>query len=110
MPPFSTRIEEEGVQINNVKLVAQGVLQEAEMLALLRGEQFFDGPPREKLTPAGGSAVREATSVGAIFIHIQPAIVSIALWRPTSSTNSSISGSLVVASNSAQACTDPADL
>ncbi|MGZ5181077.1 MAG: hydantoinase B/oxoprolinase family protein [Ramlibacter sp.] len=36
MPPFSTRIEEEGVQIDNVKLVDQGVLREAEMLALLR--------------------------------------------------------------------------
>jgi 5-oxoprolinase (ATP-hydrolysing) len=29
MPPFSTRIEEEGVQINNVLLVDQGVLREA---------------------------------------------------------------------------------
>jgi 5-oxoprolinase (ATP-hydrolysing) len=35
MPPFSTRIEEEGVQIDNVKLVCRGVLREAEMLALL---------------------------------------------------------------------------
>ena len=26
--------------------------------------QFFDGPPLEKLAPSGGSAVREATSVG----------------------------------------------
>ncbi len=38
MPPFSTRIEEEGVQIDNVKLVDRGVLREAEILALLRGE------------------------------------------------------------------------
>jgi 5-oxoprolinase (ATP-hydrolysing) len=37
MPPFSTRIEEEGVQINNVKLVDRGTLREAEMLALLSG-------------------------------------------------------------------------
>ena len=36
MPPFSTRIEEEGVQIDNVKLVDGGRLLEAEMLALLR--------------------------------------------------------------------------
>ncbi len=28
--------------------------------------QFFDGPPLEKLAPPGGSAVRRATSVGAI--------------------------------------------
>ena len=35
MPPFSTRIDEEGVQIDNVKLVERGRLREAEMLALL---------------------------------------------------------------------------
>jgi len=35
MPPFSTRIEEEGVQIDNLKLVDRGHLREAEMLALL---------------------------------------------------------------------------
>jgi 5-oxoprolinase (ATP-hydrolysing) len=35
MPPFSTRIEEEGVLIDNFKLVDGGVLREAEMLALL---------------------------------------------------------------------------
>ena len=29
--------------------------------------QFFDGPPLEKLAPAGGSAVHEVTSVGATF-------------------------------------------
>jgi 5-oxoprolinase (ATP-hydrolysing) len=38
MPPFSTRIEEEGVEINNFKLVDRGILREKEMLALLRGE------------------------------------------------------------------------
>jgi 5-oxoprolinase (ATP-hydrolysing) len=38
MPPFSTRIEEEGVEINNFKLVDRGVLREHEMLELLRGE------------------------------------------------------------------------
>jgi len=37
MPPFSTRIDEEGVQIDNVKLVERGQLREAEMLALLQG-------------------------------------------------------------------------
>ncbi len=35
MPPFSTRIDEEGVEIDNVKLVERGVLREAEMIALL---------------------------------------------------------------------------
>ena len=35
MPPFSTSIEEEGVQIQNFKLVERGVLREAAMLALL---------------------------------------------------------------------------
>jgi 5-oxoprolinase (ATP-hydrolysing) len=36
MPPFSTTIDEEGVQIVNFKLVDQGVLQEEKMLVLLR--------------------------------------------------------------------------
>ncbi|MBK6568751.1 hydantoinase B/oxoprolinase family protein [Candidatus Aalborgicola defluviihabitans] len=40
MPPFSTRIEEEGVQINNFKLVDRGVLREAEMVALLSSGEF----------------------------------------------------------------------
>lgn len=35
MPPFSTRIEEEGVLIDNFKLVDRGQLREAEMLTLL---------------------------------------------------------------------------
>jgi 5-oxoprolinase (ATP-hydrolysing) len=45
MPPFSTHIDEEGVQLRNVKLVDAGVLREAEMLALLRGETGCDGQP-----------------------------------------------------------------
>ena len=35
MPPFSTRIDEEGVQINNVKLVDRGILLEEQVLNLL---------------------------------------------------------------------------
>jgi 5-oxoprolinase (ATP-hydrolysing) len=35
MPPFSTTIDEEGVQIQNFKLVDRGVLRETEMLDLL---------------------------------------------------------------------------
>ena len=45
MPPFSTHIDEEGVQLRNVLLVDAGVLREAEMLALLRGETGCDGQP-----------------------------------------------------------------
>ena len=40
MPPFSTRIEEEGVQINNFKLVERGTLREAEMVALLQSGAY----------------------------------------------------------------------
>jgi 5-oxoprolinase (ATP-hydrolysing) len=40
MPPFSTRIEEEGVQINNFKLVDRGVLRDAEMVALLSSGEY----------------------------------------------------------------------
>ena len=49
MPPFSTRIEEEGVQINNVKLVAQGVLQEAQMLALLQSGPYPSRNPQQNM-------------------------------------------------------------
>jgi 5-oxoprolinase (ATP-hydrolysing) len=49
MPPFSTRIEEEGVQINNFKLVAQGVLQEAAMLELLQSGKYPSRNPAQNL-------------------------------------------------------------
>ena len=49
MPPFSTRIEEEGVQINNVKLVDRGVLREAEMIALLEGGEYPSRNPAQNL-------------------------------------------------------------
>jgi 5-oxoprolinase (ATP-hydrolysing) len=49
MPPFSTRIEEEGVQINNVKLVDRGVLRETEMLALLQSGEFPSRNPQQNL-------------------------------------------------------------
>lgn len=49
MPPFSTRIEEEGVQIDNVKLVEAGRLREAEMLALLSSGQYPSRNPPQNL-------------------------------------------------------------
>lgn len=49
MPPFSTRIEEEGVQINNVKLVDRGVLREAEMIALLQSGEFPSRNPQQNM-------------------------------------------------------------
>ena len=49
MPPFSTRIEEEGVQINNVKLVDQGVLRESEMVALLQSGQYPSRNPQQNM-------------------------------------------------------------
>jgi 5-oxoprolinase (ATP-hydrolysing) len=49
MPPFSTRIEEEGVQLDNVKLVDRGVLREAEILALLRGGAYPSRNPEQNL-------------------------------------------------------------
>ena len=49
MPPFSTRIDEEGVQIDNVKLVDRGVLQEAEILALLRSGAHPSRNPEQNL-------------------------------------------------------------
>jgi 5-oxoprolinase (ATP-hydrolysing) len=49
MPPFSTRIEEEGVQINNFKLVERGVLREAEMLMLLQSGEYPSRNPQQNL-------------------------------------------------------------
>ena len=49
MPPFSTRIEEEGVQIHNFKLVDAGQLREAEMLALLRRGAYPSRNPEQNL-------------------------------------------------------------
>jgi 5-oxoprolinase (ATP-hydrolysing) len=49
MPPFSTCIEEEGVQINNVKLVDCGVLREAEMLALLQSGSYPSRNPAQNM-------------------------------------------------------------
>ncbi len=49
MPPFSTRIEEEGVQIDNFKLVDAGRLLEAEMLALLGSGEYPSRNPAQNL-------------------------------------------------------------
>ncbi len=49
MPPFSTRIEEEGVQIINVKLVDSGELREAEMIALLESGEYPSRNPSQNM-------------------------------------------------------------
>ncbi len=49
MPPFSTRIEEEGVQINNFLLVDGGVLREAEMLTLLQSGEYPSRNPQQNM-------------------------------------------------------------
>ena len=49
MPPFSTSIAEEGVQINNVKLVDRGVLQEASIIALLQSGPYPSRNPQQNL-------------------------------------------------------------
>ena len=49
MPPFSTRIEEEGVQIDNFKLVDQGRLREAEVIALLESGEYPSRNPQQNL-------------------------------------------------------------
>jgi 5-oxoprolinase (ATP-hydrolysing) len=46
MPPFSTNVEEEGVQINNFLLVEKGVLREAEILALLSSGKYPSRNPQ----------------------------------------------------------------
>jgi 5-oxoprolinase (ATP-hydrolysing) len=71
MPPFSRRIEEEGVQINNFLLVERGVLREKEMLALLSGHPLA-GPPQEGGATSGGSGDAPAQNVGARYPSRNP--------------------------------------
>jgi 5-oxoprolinase (ATP-hydrolysing) len=49
MPPFSTTIDEEGVQIQNFKLVEKGVLHEAQMLALLQSGTYPSRNPAQNM-------------------------------------------------------------
>ena len=49
MPPFSTRIEEEGVQIDNFLLVERGRLREAEMVALLQSGEYPSRNPQQNI-------------------------------------------------------------
>ena len=49
MPPFSTTIQEEGVQINNFKLVSEGVLQEQGMLDLLASGPYPSRNPTQNM-------------------------------------------------------------
>jgi 5-oxoprolinase (ATP-hydrolysing) len=49
MPPFSTRIEEEGVQIQNFKLLDAGRLREAEMVALLQSGEYPSRNPAQNM-------------------------------------------------------------
>ncbi|NML85299.1 hydantoinase B/oxoprolinase family protein [Polaromonas sp.] len=71
MPPFSTRIEEEGVQINNFLLVDRGALRETEMMALLSGRAVA-GPPQDGAAPSGGSKDTPVPSVGAMYPSRNP--------------------------------------
>jgi 5-oxoprolinase (ATP-hydrolysing) len=49
MPPFSTRIEEEGVRIDNEKLVEAGHFRQTELLELLSGGRFPARNPARNL-------------------------------------------------------------
>jgi 5-oxoprolinase (ATP-hydrolysing) len=49
MPPFSTLIEEEGVEIDNFKLVDRGTLREAEMIALLKSGKYPSRNPEQNM-------------------------------------------------------------
>jgi 5-oxoprolinase (ATP-hydrolysing) len=49
MPPFSTLIEEEGVQINNFKLVEHGQMREAQMVALLKSGKHPSRNPYQNM-------------------------------------------------------------
>ncbi|MDQ1465848.1 MAG: hypothetical protein QOH10_263, partial [Actinomycetota bacterium] len=63
MPPFSTRIEEEGVQIDNVKLVEDGRLREAEMLTLLSGGAYPARNPQQNLADLKAQIAANETGI-----------------------------------------------
>ena len=50
MPPFSTRVQEEGVQIDNLRLVVEGRLLEDEMLTLLGSGEYPSRNPRQNVS------------------------------------------------------------
>jgi 5-oxoprolinase (ATP-hydrolysing) len=49
MPPFSTRVQEEGVQIDNFRLVERGRLREKEMVALLESGEYPSRNPSQNI-------------------------------------------------------------
>ena len=49
MPPFSTRVQEEGVQIDNFRLVERGRLREAEMIELLKSGEYPSRNPAQNI-------------------------------------------------------------
>jgi 5-oxoprolinase (ATP-hydrolysing) len=63
MPPFSTRIEEEGVQINDFKLVDRGVLREAEIIALLQSGEYPSRNPQQNLADLKAQIAANAKGV-----------------------------------------------
>ncbi len=66
MPPFSTRIEQEGVQIDNFRLVDAGRLREDEILALLRsGELSGAQSAAEPGRPEGADRRQRTRRAGA---------------------------------------------
>ncbi|MEO6032620.1 MAG: hydantoinase B/oxoprolinase family protein, partial [Burkholderiaceae bacterium] len=63
MPPFSTRIEEEGVQIDNVKLVDGGRLCEQEMLELLGSGAYPSRNPQQNVADLKAQIAANAKGV-----------------------------------------------
>ncbi len=49
VPPFSTRIEEEGIQLDNVLLVEGGEMREQAMLELLQSGPYPSRNPAQNL-------------------------------------------------------------
>ena len=63
MPPFSTRIDDEGIQIDNVKLVESGRLREAQVLALLAGGAHPARNPQQNLADLKAQIAANETGV-----------------------------------------------
>ncbi len=63
MPPFSTRIQEEGVQIQNFKLLDAGRWREAEMVALLQSGEYPSRNPQQNMADLKAQIAANAKGV-----------------------------------------------
>jgi 5-oxoprolinase (ATP-hydrolysing) len=71
MPPFSTRVEEEGVQIDNVLLARGGLLREQEMLALLSSGAYPARNPAQNIADLKAQIAANETGAAELRLMVE---------------------------------------